>query len=246
MPRRQRSASSSTTRSARSPRPRRTTSARSIRTSAARCASRSARPDLSGGKLQEYEDALDEEAFPFEEKAIKVHEKNLELMSGDRLSQQLDREEPRASRRADARPLCEGGDQLRLPRIDRPLRVSLAGRGSGGSCRGSARAAQAHGTALHRVEGPMRRRSAERLLIARAGACAAPRVRARRRRSPSDKPACEGGQGLRRRCASRSSRTKAASRSSRKCASATTFTPTTTTRCASSSRSSTSRASHRC
>ncbi|HEY7638577.1 MAG TPA: tetratricopeptide repeat protein [Steroidobacteraceae bacterium] len=40
---------------------------------------------LAGGKLQEYEDALDEEAFPFEEKAIKVHEKNLELMSGDRL-----------------------------------------------------------------------------------------------------------------------------------------------------------------
>ena len=40
---------------------------------------------MSGAKLQEYEDALDEEAFPFEEKAIKVHEKNLELMSGDRL-----------------------------------------------------------------------------------------------------------------------------------------------------------------
>jgi hypothetical protein len=40
---------------------------------------------LAGAKLQEYEDALDEEAFPFEEKAIKVHEKNLELMSGDRL-----------------------------------------------------------------------------------------------------------------------------------------------------------------
>ena len=33
-------------------------------------------------ELQEYEDALDEEAFPFEEKAIKVYEKNLELMSG--------------------------------------------------------------------------------------------------------------------------------------------------------------------
>ncbi len=41
--------------------------------------------DLAGAKLQEYEDALDEEAFPFEEKAIKVHEKNLELMSGDRM-----------------------------------------------------------------------------------------------------------------------------------------------------------------
>jgi cellulose synthase operon protein C len=40
---------------------------------------------LAGAKLQEYEDALDEEAFPFEEKAIKLHEKNLELMSGDRL-----------------------------------------------------------------------------------------------------------------------------------------------------------------
>jgi cellulose synthase operon protein C len=41
--------------------------------------------DLAGAQLQEYEDALDEEAFPFEEKAIQVHEKNLELMSGDRL-----------------------------------------------------------------------------------------------------------------------------------------------------------------
>jgi cellulose synthase operon protein C len=40
---------------------------------------------LTGAKLQEYEDALDEEAFPFEEKAIKVHEKNLELMSGDQM-----------------------------------------------------------------------------------------------------------------------------------------------------------------
>lgn len=46
----------------------------------------SQRPDgLTGAKLQEYQDALDEEAFPFEENAIKVHEKNLELMSGDRL-----------------------------------------------------------------------------------------------------------------------------------------------------------------
>lgn len=41
--------------------------------------------NLSGAKLQEYEDALDEEAFPFEERAIKVHEKNLELMSGEQM-----------------------------------------------------------------------------------------------------------------------------------------------------------------
>ncbi len=36
---------------------------------------------LSGAALQEYEDQLEEEAFPFEEKAIAFHEKNLELMS---------------------------------------------------------------------------------------------------------------------------------------------------------------------
>jgi outer membrane protein assembly factor BamD (BamD/ComL family) len=37
---------------------------------------------LSAGDLQDYELALEEEAFPLEEKAIAVHEKNLELMSG--------------------------------------------------------------------------------------------------------------------------------------------------------------------
>ena len=37
---------------------------------------------LSATALQDYELSLEEEAFPFEEKAIEVHEKNLELMSG--------------------------------------------------------------------------------------------------------------------------------------------------------------------
>jgi tetratricopeptide (TPR) repeat protein len=37
---------------------------------------------LTAGDLQDYELALEEEAFPLEEKAITVHEKNLELMSG--------------------------------------------------------------------------------------------------------------------------------------------------------------------
>ncbi|MGH7287494.1 MAG: tetratricopeptide repeat protein, partial [Myxococcota bacterium] len=37
--------------------------------------------DLGAAELQEYEAALEEEAFPFEEKAIAVHEKNLELMA---------------------------------------------------------------------------------------------------------------------------------------------------------------------
>jgi TolA-binding protein len=37
--------------------------------------------DLEPAELQDYEMVLEEEAFPFEEKAIEVHEKNLELMA---------------------------------------------------------------------------------------------------------------------------------------------------------------------
>jgi tetratricopeptide (TPR) repeat protein len=36
--------------------------------------------DLGSAELQDYEAALEEAAFPFEEKAIEIHEKNLELM----------------------------------------------------------------------------------------------------------------------------------------------------------------------
>ena len=36
--------------------------------------------DLKPAELKEFEMALDEEAFPFEEKAISVHEKNVELL----------------------------------------------------------------------------------------------------------------------------------------------------------------------
>jgi hypothetical protein len=35
---------------------------------------------LDGAELQDYELAIEEEAFPFEERAIEVHERNLELM----------------------------------------------------------------------------------------------------------------------------------------------------------------------
>jgi len=38
--------------------------------------------DLAAAELADYEAALEEEAFPFEEQAIEVHEKNLELMAG--------------------------------------------------------------------------------------------------------------------------------------------------------------------
>ena len=37
--------------------------------------------DLASGELLDYEDVLEEEAYPFEEKAIEVHQKNLELMA---------------------------------------------------------------------------------------------------------------------------------------------------------------------
>jgi tetratricopeptide (TPR) repeat protein len=36
--------------------------------------------NLSAAELKEYEDTLDEQAFPFEEKAINVHEKNIEML----------------------------------------------------------------------------------------------------------------------------------------------------------------------
>jgi hypothetical protein len=36
--------------------------------------------DLTGAHLLDYEAVLEEEAWPFEERAIEVHEKNLELM----------------------------------------------------------------------------------------------------------------------------------------------------------------------
>jgi hypothetical protein len=38
--------------------------------------------DLDPAELQDYELVLEEEAFPFEERAIDVHQKNLELMAG--------------------------------------------------------------------------------------------------------------------------------------------------------------------
>ena len=37
--------------------------------------------DLTASEMNEYELVLEEEAFPFEERAIAVHEKNLELLS---------------------------------------------------------------------------------------------------------------------------------------------------------------------
>ncbi|HEX2494136.1 MAG TPA: tetratricopeptide repeat protein, partial [Steroidobacter sp.] len=47
--------------------------------------------DLQASELQDYELALEEEAYPFEERTIKVHEKNLELMSAGIYNEWIDK-----------------------------------------------------------------------------------------------------------------------------------------------------------
>jgi hypothetical protein len=51
--------------------------------------------DLAASDLDDYEAAIEEEAFPFEERAIEVHEKNLELVAAgvynDWIEKSLDR-----------------------------------------------------------------------------------------------------------------------------------------------------------
>jgi cellulose synthase operon protein C len=181
--------------------------------------------NLAGGKLQEYEDALDEEAFPFEEKAIKVHEKNLELMSGDRMFNTWI--EKSLARLAELMPGRYAKAEISsgfLGSIDRYAYRSPAAEAA------AAAAAAAQTTASNAPSGGANAPCRRRRLSQR------PRRWRKRRRWPNLRP----------RCASKSSRTRAASRSSRTCASAATFTATTTTRCAGSSRSSMSKASRRC
>ena len=62
---------------------------------------------LASSELQDYEDALEEEAFPFEERAIAVHEKNLELMRGGIYNAWTEKSLTRFAR-IDARAVCEG------------------------------------------------------------------------------------------------------------------------------------------
>lgn len=58
----------------------------------ARALNESERPDnLSALELEEYELAIEEQVFPFEEKAISVHQKNLELMTLDIYNEWIDK-----------------------------------------------------------------------------------------------------------------------------------------------------------
>ena len=81
--------------------------------------------DLQPAELKEYELALDEEAFPFEEKAISVHEKNMELLRAGVFNGWTEKSLGRLSR-ADAGPLRETGNEQRLPRRHRQLHVPHA------------------------------------------------------------------------------------------------------------------------
>ena len=74
--------------------------------------------DLKPAELEEFELALDEEAFPFEEKAISVHEKNMELLRAGVFNQWTEKSLGRLAR-ADAGPLRETRNEQRLPRRDR-------------------------------------------------------------------------------------------------------------------------------
>ena len=200
-----------------------TTSAKSTATSAARCASRSGRPDLAGAKLQEYEDALDEEAFPFEEKAIKVHEKNLELMSGDHLFNSWIEKSLARLAAVDAGSLREGRDQLAAS-SDRSTAMPIARRGATARRGGRRRGTDAAGQRWQRTSGGANATLALITWCCRAGARARGVLERAAVKPQAQQPAAKAAKAakapsLRRRRASKSSRTKAASRSSRKCAS---------------------------
>ena len=79
----------------------------------------SERPDdLKPEDLEEFENDLDEAAFPFEEKAINVHREEHGIAARRRL-QLVDREESQQAHRADAGPLRETRNEQRLRRRDR-------------------------------------------------------------------------------------------------------------------------------
>ena len=82
-------------------------------TSAARCSSRSARATSAAPSCAEYEAALEDEAFPFEEKAIEVHEKNLELIGSGVYNAWIEKSLARA-RGARAGPLREARVEQRV------------------------------------------------------------------------------------------------------------------------------------
>ena len=82
--------------------------------------------DLKPAELEEFELALDEEAFPFEEKAIGVHEKNLELLRAGVLNGWTEQSLGKLAELMPGR-YAKTEIEQRLPRRDRQLRVPDAG-----------------------------------------------------------------------------------------------------------------------
>ena len=82
---------------------------------------------LSEAEKVDYELVIEEEAYPFEEQAIAVHEENHELLLSGIL-QRLGTEKSRPARGDNARSLRKNGNQRRLPWLDRRLCLSHANR----------------------------------------------------------------------------------------------------------------------
>ena len=151
--------------------------------------------DLQPGELQDYEMALEEQAFPFEEQAIEVHEKNLELMragSTTRGSRRASRGSPssrpaatRSSRRAAAgsrRSIAMRTSRRRAPVA--PAAGDAGGRDAAPQRRAGRRAAETQPPAAAEAD-PVRPARAHADRVARALRVRHLGRRAARRRSPS-------------------------------------------------------------
>ena len=122
---------------------------------------------LQAAELKEYELALEDEALPFEEQAIEVHEKNMELMRTGIYNAWIDKSLGKLAE-LDAGALCKRRAQQRLPRIHRAIRLQRA----------DADAARAR-----RRRRPWRRRHRPRRPSRQKSLRPPPRRRRRRRRS---------------------------------------------------------------
>ena len=89
---------------------------------------------LSDGEMVDYELVIEEEAYPFEERAIDVHEENFELLAGGIYNAWVQKSLDKL-RAADAGPLCEKRDQRWLRRFHRLLRLPHAYRAAGSVAR---------------------------------------------------------------------------------------------------------------
>ena len=111
---------------------------------------------MQAAQLQEYELALEENAFPFEEKAIGVHEKNLELIRSGIYNDWIEKSLAKLAQLMPAR-YAKVGSQQRLLGFDRSLRLSRAVSTCARRCRRSGERDRRTG---HRIDSRAKRRFA--------------------------------------------------------------------------------------